>query len=224
MGRISSIILSVPRTIYFNFSYLPFKKAIHLPIWIANNVRIRNLHKGSIILNNSSIKLGMIRIGYHKVEAVDIYSAHTVMDVKKSGKIVFKNDAHIGHGAILSVKEHGVLTLGANFAISGTTSIVCYNNISIGNNVQFSWDSLVIDSDAHHVIDESGNYTANTRPIIIGNNVWIGTRTTILKGTAVNDNCVIGSASLLNKQYPSPNMLIAGSPAREIRKITGWKL
>ena len=166
----------------------------------------------------------MIRIGYHKVEAIDIYSVHTILDIQKHGKIVFRNDAHIGHGAILCVKEHGILTLGENFAISGTTSIVCYNNISIGNNVQFSWDSLVIDSDAHHVIDEFGNYTINTLPIIIGNNVWIGARTTILKGTSVQDNCVIGATSLLNKKYPSHNVLIAGSPAKEIKKITGWKL
>lgn len=224
MRRFLSIILSIPRTVYFNIRYLPFKKAIHLPIWIANNVRVRNLHYGSLIINTSNISLGMIRVGYHKVEAVDIYSTHTILDINKFGKLVFTNDAHIGHGAILCVKKNGVLTLGDNFAISGTTSIICYHNICIGKNVQFSWDSLVIDSDAHHIIDELGNRAINTAPIFIGDNVWIGARTTILKGTTVNNNCVVGAASLLNKKYLSCNSLIAGSPAIEIKKITGWKL
>lgn len=200
------------------------RQAIHFPVWIACNVRIRSMYKGCIVLNPNVVKLGLIRIGYHKVEAIDIYSKHTIIDINKNGKVVFKGDAHIGHGAIISVKANARLNLGENFAISGTTSIICYKNISIGDNVQFSWDSLVIDSDAHHIINEDGLSNENTIPIFIGNKVWIGARTTILKGTHVKNNCVIGAASLLNRKYDASNTLIAGCPAKEIKKISNWEL
>ena len=223
MGRLSSIILSIPRTVWFNFRFLPLKYAIKLPIWIANNVRIRNLRRGGIILNSNDIHPGLIRIGYHKVEAIDIYSLHTILDVRNDGRIICNGDVHVGHGAILSVKG-GTLTLGMHFAISGNTSIVCCQKISIGDNVQFSCDSLVMDSDDHFILDEQGIEKPNTAPIIIGNDVWIAAKTLILKGTYVGNNCVIAASSILNKEYKESNKLIAGAPAKIVKSIGGWHL
>ncbi len=221
--KLINIFLSFPRTIYFNLRYLPLSQALKLPIWIANNVRIRNMYRGGITLQ-SGASLGLIRIGYHKVDAIDIYSLHTVIDIHDGGKWILDSDAHIGHGAILCVKNGGTLKCGENFAISGTTSIVCSDNITIGNNVQFSWDTLVMDSDAHFILDKDGSETNNTRPITIGNKVWIAAKTTILKGTTIGDNCVVGAASVLNKEYIGDNSIIAGSPARIIKEIGGWHL
>ena len=45
-------ILSIPKTIYFNFKVFPIKYAVHFPFWIAYNTKIKEVHKGSIILNN----------------------------------------------------------------------------------------------------------------------------------------------------------------------------
>ena len=198
-------------------------QAVKLPVWIANNVRIRNLYRGGIILQNRA-SLGLVRIGYHKVDAIDIYSLHTIIDVQRGGQLIFESDAHIGHGAILCVKNDALLKCGQNFAISGTTSIVCYNKISIGNDVQFSWDTLVMDSDAHVILDTENNEMLNSVPISIGNKVWIAAQNTILKGTVIKDNCVVAASSLLNKEYNDANSIIAGAPARIVKKIGGWHL
>ena len=223
MTKYLSIVFSIPRTLWFNLRYLPFFKAIKLPIWIANNVKIRNMHKNGIILTNNKIHIGLIRIGYHKVDAIDTYSLHTIIDIRPTACIIFNGDAHIGHGAILSVQS-GTLTLGKNFSISGNTCIICNKYIEIGENVQFSWNSLVMDNDAHYILDVDGTEPSNSEPVIIGNNVWIAAETTILKGTQVPDKCVIGAKSLLNKKYNEPMSLIAGSPAKSIKKIGGWHL
>jgi carbonic anhydrase/acetyltransferase-like protein (isoleucine patch superfamily) len=216
-------LLSLPRTIWFNFRYLPFKEAIHLPIWIANNVRIRNLYKGGIKFQGN-VSLGIVRIGYHCADAVDTYSVHTIIDIQKMGKLILKGDAHIGHGAVICVKQQGTLTIGKNFAISGTTRLICTRNILIGNDVQFSWDTLVMDSDAHKIWDKNNIKFNNCESIIIGNKVWIAANCTLLKGTVIQDNCVIASNSLLNKTYLYSNRIIGGIPAREIKEIGGWEL
>ena len=52
---------------------------------------------------------------------------------------------------------------------------------------------------------------------MIGNHVWIGTRVTILKGTTVAENCMVGAASLLCKSYTAPNCVLAGVPANEVK-------
>ena len=52
--------------------------------------------------------------------------------------------------------------------------------------------------------------------ICIGNNVFIGMKTTILKGVHIGDNVIIGANSLVNKDVPN-NCVVAGNPARVMR-------
>lgn len=54
--------------------------------------------------------------------------------------------------------------------------------------------------------------------IIIGNNVWIGARSIILKGVEIWDNSVIGAGSVVTKSIPS-GVLAVGNPAKVIRTI-----
>lgn len=55
------------------------------------------------------------------------------------------------------------------------------------------------------------------KPVIIGNNVWVGTRAIILPGVVIGDNCVIGAGAVVSKSVPS-NCTIVGNPARIINK------
>ena len=220
--RILSIILAIPKTIYFNLRYLPLRQAIHLPIWLATNVRIRNMYRGGIVID-ASTRTAMIRIGFHQVDAICIYSLKTILNIPKPGKLIFKGEAHIGHGAIISCVG-GVMTVGDNFAVSGSTSFVCYKEITIGRDVQFAWDSLVMDSDAHKIYDQEGGRMNEDRPVIIGDKVWLACQNTVLKGTVIGNNCVVGANSLINKAYTEDGVIIAGNPARVVKKISGWEL
>lgn len=220
--RILSIILAIPKTIYFNLRYLPLRQAIHLPIWLATNVRIRNIYRGGIVID-APIRTAMIRIGFHQVDAICIYSLKTILNIPKPGKLVFKGEAHIGHGAIISCVG-GVMTVGDNFAVSGNTSFVCYKEITIGRDVQFAWNSLVMDSDAHKIYDQEWGRMNEDKPVIIGDKVWLACQNTVLKGTVIGNNCVVGANSLLNKAYTEDGVIIAGSPARIVKKMSGWEL
>nr|WP_317333832.1 hypothetical protein [uncultured Romboutsia sp.] len=59
--RYAHLIMSIPKTIYFNFKYLKFKDAIKLIIIISNRVFLEKT-KGNVIIE-STIKTGMIKIG-----------------------------------------------------------------------------------------------------------------------------------------------------------------
>lgn len=221
MNKILTALISLPRSVWFNFRYLPFSHAIKMPVFLAPNVRIKNMWRGGLRLNN--IRFGSLHIGFHEADAVDTYSVHTVIDIQKNG-IMSCHDVHIGHGAIICIKEKGYLNLGKNFAISGTTKIVCSYRIDVGDNVQFSWDSLVMDSDAHNVFNTDVERLPNIAPIKIGNHVWIAANTTILKGTIIGNDCVVAGNSLLNKSYELNNYIIAGIPAKAIKPIGGWQV
>lgn len=220
--KLLAIVLAIPRTVYFNFRYLPFAQAMRLPIWLATNVRVRNMYRGGIVID-APVRTAMIRMGFHQVDAICIYSLKTILNIPKPGRWVLKGEVHVGRGAIISCVG-GVMTVGDNFAVSGSTSFVCYKEITIGRDVQFAWDSLVMDSDAHKIYTSDGERMNEDKPIVIGDKVWLACQNTLLKGTKIGSNCVVGACSLLNKAYPEDGVIIAGSPARVVKQISGWKL
>ena len=216
------ILLSVPKTLWFNLCYLPVHQAVKLPIWIHYGTAITINKGGTIIIPNACVCTAMIHIGFHRVEICEP-RAKTILSIS-GGVLCFLGSAHIGHGSKIHVSHGAKLILGDNFSISASSAINCYKSIRFGKDVQFSWDCLVMDSDTHKIYDDEGNVTNEAKEIVVGDKVWIGCRTTILKGAVIPNNCVIGSCSLVSGNKYEPNSVIVGVPAKSIKKIGGWNL
>lgn len=56
-------------------------------------------------------------------------------------------------------------------------------------------------------------------PIVIGQNVWIGSNVTVLPGVSIGDHSVVAAAPVVTKDVP-PNSIVMGSPARLVRSLT----
>lgn len=94
------------------------------------------------------------------------------------------------------------------------TCFVDYADIYIGRGTGFSYGNMVITS-AHDPIDMK---TVRASEIIIGENVWITSRVTILPGVHIGRNSIIGAGSVVTRDIP-PNVFAAGVPARPIKKV-----
>ena len=207
------------KTIYFNLKYLPFRQAIKLPILISNKVYLR-VTSGRLIID-SPIRTGLIHFGYGNVGIFDNKKSRSIWEV--SGTIIFKGRCNIGHGSKISVWSNGKLIIGDNFTITAETSIVAFSEISFGNNCLLSWDILVMDTDFHKIKDESGSIINNPRPIFIGDKVWIGCRSLVLKGTIIPNNCIIGANSTVTKVLDKVNCLYAGTPVKIVKENISWE-
>jgi acetyltransferase-like isoleucine patch superfamily enzyme len=64
-------------------------------------------------------------------------------------------------------------------------------------------------------IDEQG---VTTKPVIIGNDIWIGVNAVILPGVSIGDHSVVAAGAVVTKDVP-PHSLVAGVPAKIIKKI-----
>ena len=120
LRKVFTIILSLPRTVWFNLRYLPFRQALRLPVWLAPNVRVKELYRGGIVIDSAGFN--STHIGFHNADAVDCYGSHTVISVEKGGIWHVSNDMHIGRGAIIHVKKGGRLSVGRNFGKTDTGS------------------------------------------------------------------------------------------------------
>lgn len=120
------------------------------------------------------------------------------------------------------MSSNATLTIGKNGGFSGV-SIVCASKISIGENVGMGVNVNIWDTDFHsiqHTIRSKQTNIAQalSKEIQIGNNVWIGANSTILKGSELGNNTVVSTFSLVNKIFAS-NLLIGGVPARKLKDI-----
>lgn len=219
LSKIILILRAIPKTLYINFRYLPFNQAIKLPIIISHRVLLME-RRGAIIIENN-VSTGMIKIGFGEVGIFDQQRSRSVIQLR--GKIIFKGRANIGHGSKLSVS--GELVIGQNFNITAETQFICKERIFVGDNVLISWDVLIMDSDLHEIIDINGETLNKNKEIIIGNNVWIGTRCTLLKGINIKNGTIVAANTLLhsNSLEYSENSIIGGNPINLIKEGVLWK-
>lgn len=120
------------------------------------------------------------------------------------------------------VDRGAVLTIGDNVGMS-QAALICHKSITIGNNVKIGGGVCIYDTDFHSldpVIRRSSEDLKNRaeKPVVIGNDVFIGAKSIILKGVTIGENSVIGAGSVVTKSVPA-NQIWAGNPARFIRNI-----
>lgn len=101
------------------------------------------------------------------------------------------------------------------------TCIVATKKVSIGDNVMIGGGVTIVDSDFHSMDyrlwgmpDDEKNM--KSAPVIIGNNVFIGMHSIILKGVTIGENAIIAAGSVVNKSIPD-NEIWGGNPAKYIK-------
>lgn len=87
------------------------------------------------------------------------------------------------------------------------------NGIRLGNNIEFGPGVKLISSN-----HEPTNFSKHLKckPIVIGNNVWIGANSIILPEVKIGNNVIIGAGSIVVKNIPS-NVIAVGNPCNVIK-------
>jgi acetyltransferase-like isoleucine patch superfamily enzyme len=216
LRRLWLFALGLPKTLLFNFSCLPLRQAVRLPVFVSHRVWLKDL-SGTVELHDC--RTGAVRIGFGDVGIFDVQRSRTIWQVP--GKVTFLGEADFGHGSRISVA--GELTIGRRLIIAAESAIVAQDSIRIGDDVLISWDVLIIDTDAHRIYDAAGNHINGAMPIRIGNSVWLGCRSLVLKGVEIADGVVVAAASTVARSLATSNAIAGGNPARVVRENIRWK-
>lgn len=111
------------------------------------------------------------------------------------------------NGSKIRVRKQGNLTIGNNLGMSNGCVITCYEKISIGSNVMFGPNVLIYDQDHDYKTTEGIKALKyKTAPIKIGDNVWIGANSIILRGSTIGNNCVIAAGSIVKGEIPENSL------------------
>lgn len=119
---------------------------------------------------------------------------------------------------IIEIANHSAINATVHFAaIEGT-------EILVGTECLFSGNIDIRTGDSHTIMDLGTKKRINpSESVSIGNHVWVGTGVTMLKGSIIPDNCIVGARSLVTKRYETTNCVIAGSPAKEVKCGIDWQ-
>ncbi|PWB24554.1 acyltransferase [Flavobacterium sp. HTF] len=201
MKRIIKLIIIVPyralkNSYYFVYNFLMLR---------INAVSFNSMPKINgklLIVNNGSCHLGDNVIFNSSLESnlVGLYKQSTIA-VKKNAKLIIKNDT----------------------GFSGV-SIFCESSIEIGKFCNFGGNVAIWDTDFHPIdykLRRKGFESTKTAPIIIGDDVFIGANSIILKGVTIGDRSIIGAGSVVTKNIPNDEIW-AGNPIKKIRNIESY--
>ena len=158
--------------------------------YVGDDVRIERVPYvsglGDVILNDNVLISGKINIGFNQ-------------KVHSKRELIVGKSSFVGHNCSFGIAK----------------------SITIGEYCYISGGVRIADNDGHPL-----DYTerrlkmpvhkSDVKPVVIGNDVWIGRNAMVLKGVTIGDRVVVGACSVVTKSIPSDSIIV-GNPAKVIR-------
>lgn len=145
---------------------------------------------------------------------------------------------HVRFSGQLRCKAGGRIDIGDYSVIQDHSSLNCLKSIKIGNFTGIARDCIITDNNSHalgaenwikHRIcvapegvgyDGLGNgwELSESKPVIIGDAVWVGALSSILKGVTIGDGAIVARGSVVTKDVPAYTV-VAGNPAKIVKSL-----
>ena len=190
-------------------------------IFIENGTQFKNLVVNGLSItingNNNKITIEM---------PVNFVSTSIVID-GDGNEFSMKSTKHrtIRH-TTFGLEGGSKILVGSGVSAYRDINVVAKNGkkITIGDECMFAREIMVRNNDGHVILDrKTGELLNAPEDIFIGNNVWVGMRSIILKGAVIPNGSVVGAMSMVNKAFDEENILIAGVPAKKLRSDIEWR-
>jgi acetyltransferase-like isoleucine patch superfamily enzyme len=115
------------------------------------------------------------------------------------------------------------LEIGSRTGIGHNCAFVVARSIRIGDNCRIASDVWMFDSNGHPSdpasrLRSDPPQESDIRPIVIGNNVWLGSRTTIFPGVTIGDGSIVANGAVVTTNVPAYTV-VAGNPARRVSNL-----
>lgn len=122
------------------------------------------------------------------------------------------------------VDEGSQVEIGSDCTIeSAHIAATEHSQIRLGSDVMISTEVEIRSGDSHSIItSETGERLNPAQSVRIEDHVWLGARSTILKGVHLQCGTVVGASSVVVKSPPSGNIVVVGNPARTVRANVNW--
>jgi len=108
--------------------------------------------------------------------------------------------------------------IGAYTILNPGVRVIAAERVEVGQGVQLATGAYVTDADWHGIYHRAIP-PGDTAPVVLEDNVWIADGAKVLKGVRVGENSIVAAGAIATRDVPA-NTIVAGNPARILRKIT----
>lgn len=171
-----------------------------------------SIHKTANVYLHGIWQLNANLIGKSKEECL--------IEIREGAILTIQDSVFLYYGTNLQVHKDAQLTIGEARFNTGST-IICAYKMFIGFGVSTARGVYIFDSDHHPVFNNEGKRINDAKEVIIEDNVWIGLKSTIMKGAHINTGTVISAHSLVSGEIPG-GCIVATVPARPVMKDISW--
>lgn len=195
-------------TFRLNYHAGGWKAVVRMPFRVYGSMKLSL--KGEIILPQDARKNMLIINSSH--EDYTASSGKTELNIQGTWRL--NGPLHIGPDSCIAVDKGALLETGADIYLGRDTQIHCYHHISIGKGV-FAGEMYVCDSAIHQIVS-SGKEKPVHGEVVIGDEVYLGFGTMVLKGAVIPPRSVVGSGAVCIRDYSkdgAEKLLICGNPA-----------
>lgn len=170
--------------------------------------RIRQLGLGNLLRGL------YVRRSFSRAGILSVVAGWPLPKVMNTGGFVEIGNCGLFPGVRIECWKGAVVKIGKGTYLNRNTEIVAARSVIIGCDCKIARDVLIMDTDQHPI----GGALMVPKPVEIGDRVWIGSRTIVLKGVVVGHDSVIGAGAIVTKSIP-PHSLVVGQAARVVRTL-----
>lgn len=159
---------------------------------------------GNVLFVEDGVNLSNSTIGFQ--------GSNSILYLSKNRHIYYVN---------ISINNNSTVYLGKNCYFNGKMTIVAseQQNIIIGDEGLFSFGIFIRTADPHLIYDGITKKRINpSRFVLIGDHIWLGQNSLILKGSVIGSGAIIGGNTVLSNKHIPSNTSVAGNPARIIKQ------
>jgi len=204
----------------------------HSRIVLQRNAKLRIADEVTVSYADITVSSGYMEIGRASVVGKGMQPVPCKITVTGQSKVLFGAYNRIRPRRIW-VRFGATLSFGEYVNLNEYSEVRCDESIRVGNYVDISYFVRIWDTNTHEFepleqrrerwrrtyLKRDVSEKPETKPVVIGNDTWIGEHCAILKGTVIGDGCICGYGTLIsNKTIPAKTVAVSRP---ELRLMSG---
>lgn len=182
-------------------------------------------NNNNIIFENAVIEFSKFEVDGSS-NTIEVSGKHNKLRVQINGNnnIVYIYPETVVNGSTIIVRgDNCRVEIGHKTRIT-TGTLICFgkhNQILVGDDCMFAPYVEIWASDTHPIIDKNAAIINPSKPVCIGNHVWLGKSVKVLKGVTIGENAIVGMSSIVTKNIGTGTLNV-GFPAHTVKENVNW--